>query len=93
MKLESRKRLLVGRMISYLMLTALLAPAPAHARSNVGFVVAMLQNASAVMASASRCVFFTYDKNGNRLTQTTLSPPSSLPTWGSSSYGCFAWQN
>ncbi len=38
------------------------------------------------------CVVYTYDANGNRLSQTTY-PPGSLgsATWGSGTFGCFKW--
>ena len=73
--------------------TILLVPLPAFAKGGVETFVVILQNASVVMTSASRCITFTYDKNGNRQAQTTTAPPASSPTWGSSSYGCFAWQH
>ena len=73
--------------------SALLSPTPAYAKSNAGGLLIILQNASVVITGASRCVTFTYDKNGNRITQATAAPPASSPTWGSSSYGCFAWHN
>ena len=67
-------------------------PQPAQAKPGVGAIMLILQNAAAVMTSAGRCVVFTYDQNGNRLTQTVSVPSGATPVWGSASYGCFAWQ-
>ncbi len=48
--------------------------------------------AAAVMASATaQCTTLTYDKNGNRLSQTVTSIAASPVAWGGGMYGCFVW--
>lgn len=45
-------------------------------------------------ASSERdpCIIYTYDTNGNRLSQTiTVSGGGMTPTWGSGIWGCFRW--
>ncbi|WP_349963048.1 RHS repeat domain-containing protein [Rhizobium sp. ZPR3] len=38
------------------------------------------------------CVAYSYDANGNRLSQTSTSgAPATSPTWGSGTLGCFTW--
>jgi hypothetical protein len=37
------------------------------------------------------CISFSYDQNGNRMTQTTSNTTATAPTWGSSIYPCFVW--
>ena len=39
------------------------------------------------------CYSITYDKNGNRISQTSAGIASSQLTWGSSAYGCSLWQS
>lgn len=41
-------------------------------------------------ATPNMCLGFTYDQNGNRLTQTTAGFNASS-VWGSSTYPCFVW--
>lgn len=93
MEFSSGFRQKVRITIGFALAATLLAPAPATAKGGAGIFLLILQNASVVMTTASRCVTFTYDKNGNRQAQTIAVPPTATPTWGSSSYGCFAWQN
>lgn len=43
-----------------------------------------------VVTSQTVCVVYSYDQNGNRLTQQNLGY-SGTGTWGSSVFGCFNW--
>jgi hypothetical protein len=59
---------------------------------------ALLTLSSAPPASASNApctvytVVYTYDANGNRLSQTiTVSGGPTAPTWGTAVWGCFTW--
>jgi hypothetical protein len=48
---------------------------------------------AAAMASVnSLCITITYDKNGNRLSQSVANVTTSTTVWGSGTYGCFAWK-
>lgn len=45
----------------------------------------------ALLAAQNQCISFAYDKNGNRITQTSNGIPSQQPVWGTSAYACFVW--
>lgn len=42
-----------------------------------------------VASSDTMCILFTYDGTGNRTSRTTTA--MTPPTWGSATWGCFAW--
>jgi hypothetical protein len=42
-------------------------------------------------ASQGLCVSYTYDANGNRITQTSGALNAVTPTWGAVTYPCFIW--
>ena len=50
----------------------------------------VLRDAPVAPAAPNMCLSFTYDKNGNRLTQTTAGL-NAQAVWGSSTYPCFVW--
>ena len=60
---------------------------------------AVRQSAAAKLAQASQttaatqnmCTSFAYDKNGNRLSQTTAALGAQPSVWGASTYPCFVW--
>ena len=91
-KAQISSRKLRAAAVAMLAVVAAFAPQPAIAGSTAPAVGAVLQSAGAVITAASRCVTFVYDKNGNRLVQTTAVPPSGPQLWGTAVYGCFAWQ-
>jgi YD repeat-containing protein len=37
------------------------------------------------------CVIYSYDANGNRLSQTINVGTGGTPTWGTGTWGCFNW--
>lgn len=45
----------------------------------------------AMSSANTRCVSITFDKNGNRQSQTVSSVTSTATIWGAASYGCFVW--
>ena len=49
-----------------------------------------LRDAPVAPAAPNMCLSFTYDKNGNRLTQKTAGL-NAQAVWGSSTYPCFVW--
>lgn len=51
----------------------------------------LLQSAGITMSASGVCLTYTFDKNGNRLTQVTVASSSS-GSWGTAKFGCFAWQ-
>jgi YD repeat-containing protein len=46
----------------------------------------------AMASVTSQCTTLTYDKNGNRLSQTVAPMTSTTTTWGAATYGCFVWK-
>jgi hypothetical protein len=46
---------------------------------------------AASLQAGSRCVYMTYDKNGNRLSRSSLVIPATSAAWGSSVFGCSRW--
>ena len=47
--------------------------------------------AQSATASQNLCINYTYDRNGNRLTQTSAPVQTQQPVWGSIKYACFVW--
>jgi len=45
----------------------------------------------ALNAAQNLCITFTYDANGNRVTQISASLPNQNAVWGSSRFPCFTW--
>lgn len=67
------------------------------AASNIASSVPAAEATSAVVAGAvqaiaaqNQCLTYSYDKNGNRQVETSMTFGSTA-TWGSSVYGCFRW--
>ena len=77
----------IAAMFTGLCLSQTILAAPAHSSvaliANTG-LFAMLQS------STSQCMAYTYDRNGNRLSQGSVAYASNA-TWGSVTYGCFNW--
>ena len=48
-------------------------------------------NSEPGISTQNTCMSYTYDHNGNRLTQVTSGIATSTPMWGSSLYPCFSW--
>ena len=43
-------------------------------------------------STSSLCITITYDKNGNRVSQTVANMTTATTVWGSGTYGCFVWK-
>jgi uncharacterized protein (DUF2252 family) len=90
-----RLRLVKMTFVSVLMLQGGLAAAqsggsqPVTKRSASAARVA--SSAQSASASQNLCISYTYDRNGNRLTQTSAPVETQQPVWGSSKYACFVW--
>jgi hypothetical protein len=50
------------------------------------------QTVAAISSATKVCVYVTYDKNGNRLTQNVGSVTTNQTLWGAGTYGCFDWK-
>lgn len=70
-----------------------MAMSAGHARANPLIVISTLS--PPILAATSsinkHCVYLTYDKNGNRLSQADVPVKTTPTTWGSGTYGCFTW--
>lgn len=63
--------------------------APAEA-SGISMINAQLLAAIQTIGAQPHCFTYTYDRNGNRLSQSSVNY-SATATWGSSVYGCSIW--
>jgi hypothetical protein len=69
------------------------AVSPAMAQPAVITMVMQPPASIVAMASAtSLCITITYDKNGNRISQTVGNVTTNTTIWGSGTYGCFVWK-
>lgn len=96
--MRARTRNIVGRFLAVSVSVGLLTPAVAvgqstNASSQQASVSASAQPAASSVATVSQnaCVSYTYDANGNRITQAN-SQVSVSPAWGSVSFPCFVWK-
>jgi hypothetical protein len=64
-------------------------PTPASAASVCLLPYSALATAS--LQAGSHCVYMTYDKNGNRMSRSSLAIPATSAAWGSSVFGCSRW--
>jgi len=66
--------------------------ATAHQTEDVSRTLPRTIAAFQIMLSTQNlCLGYSYDQNGNRITQTTSDITSQPPTWGTSTYPCFTW--
>jgi YD repeat-containing protein len=64
--------------------------------SGLGSAVSYTYDAAGRVTTAvydnGTCVAYAYDASSNRTAQTnTIGAPATTPTWGSGTWGCFAW--
>ena len=79
------------RLIAALML-ALLAMRPAvAANGSVAYTYDALGRVTTASYDTGVCVVYSYDANGNRLSETVNIGTGGTPTWGSGVWGCFRW--
>lgn len=69
-----------------------LALTPGHARAQSA-VLLDVQALAILVSSVSFCVTYTYDKNGNRISQVTANVGSAGANWGTGKFGCFVWHS
>jgi len=65
--------------------------APAHALSPYALPPSTLVVALASLQAGGRCLYLTYDQNGNLLTRSSSTLASGPASWGSSAFGCSRW--
>jgi len=74
------------------LLLALLAMHPASAANgSVAYTYDALGRVTTASYDTGVCVIYTYDANGNRLSQTVNVNTGNAPTWGTGVWGCFQW--
>lgn len=73
----------------FCVVSASAAPAPASAMS--AYLLPYSALVAVSLQASSRCVYMTYDKNGNRLSRSSLVIPSTSAAWGTSVFGCSRW--
>lgn len=70
------------------------AAPPAKANATTAISVATVSVvpvfAELLLAAQNMCLDYSYDLNGNRLSQ-TVSAAGTSQTWGSTTYPCFEW--
>lgn len=77
-------------MTSLLVLLALLVPAPSDA--SVSYTYDLAGRVTTAVYDNGTCVAYAYDAAGNRTSQiNTVSGAPVTPTWGTGTWGCFAW--
>lgn len=66
---------------------------PVHAANgSVGYTYDALGRVTTATYDSGVCVIYTYDANGNRLSQTVNVNTGNTSTWGTGVWGCFQWQ-
>lgn len=78
--------------VGVLLSAAALALMPIQARAH-GALLFDIQSLALLISSASFCVTYTHDENGNRVSQVTTSIGSGAVNWGTGRFGCFVWHN
>jgi YD repeat-containing protein len=75
----------------------LVAPAGTHtgaaqaANGSVVYTYDPLGRVTTASYDTGVCVIYSYDANGNRLSQTVNVNTGNTPTWGTGIWGCFQW--
>lgn len=66
--------------------------APRNGHASVLYTYDQLGRVTTALYDNGTCIAYSYDANGNRLSQTnTASGSPESPTWGSGVWGCFIW--
>lgn len=73
-------------------LVALIVPgSPAQAGVYSLASTQVVQSAMLLASSAGSCLTLSYDKNGNRVSQSVGGPAPGAALWGARNFGCFDW--
>jgi len=68
-----------------------LVPSPAQAGIYSLASAQVVQSTALWLNLASPCLLLSYDKNGNRTSQTINNSTSGSAAWGAGTFGCFVW--
>lgn len=63
---------------------------PTTANEGIIYRYDVVGHIASALYDSGVCIAYTYDANGNRVTQIT-AVSASPPTWGSIAWGCFRW--
>jgi len=74
-----------------LMLALLATRSATAANGSVAYTYDALGRVTTASYDTGVCVIYTYDANGNRLSQTVNVNTGGTPTWGTGIWGCFHW--
>lgn len=61
------------------------------ANGSVAYTYDALGRVTTASYDTGVCIIYTYDPNGNRLSQTVNVNTGNAPTWGTGYWGCFQW--
>ena len=85
----NRRRLLL---VAPLVLSVLLVATTAQAQNgSVAYTYDALGRITTASYDTGVCILYTYDANGNRLTQTVNVNTGNSTNWGTGVWGCFNW--
>jgi YD repeat-containing protein len=73
------------------LLVILGSQAASAANGSVAYTYDALGRVTTASYDTGVCLIYTYDANGNRLSQTVNVNTGDAPTWGSGVWGCFIW--
>ncbi len=68
-----------------------LLPSPAQAGVYSLVSIQVVESTMLSLSLASPCLLLSYDKNGNRTSQTINTSTSGSAAWGAGTFGCFVW--
>lgn len=68
-----------------------LIPSPAQAGIHSLASAQVVQSTMLWLNVASPCLLLSYDKNGNRTSQSVNTSTSGSAAWGAGTFGCFVW--
>lgn len=87
-RLRQRKLTLIVPSLALFALVLL----PANAIASASYTYDPLGRVTTAIYDNGLCVAYAYDANGNRIAQTnTLGGAPTTASWGTGTWGCFAW--
>lgn len=86
------RSLLRSLLLPALLLVAALTPSALAGNGSVAYTYDALGRITTASYDTGVCVIYTYDANGNRLSEIVDVNTGSTRTWGTGIWGCFDWQ-